>query len=681
MKRVTFYGILFLCSVLGFAQNADKRPMTVDDAMNMVQVGGALISPDGNRVLFSKSELDWEKNRRTTKYFMIPADGGEAFQFVSDAGGSSFRFSPDGKYLTFKRSIDGKQQILWMRMAGGEAVPLTEHESSVGSYKWSADSSQIFFAAPEARSKEEEKKHKEGYDVIYVDEGPHGQEQGSWSNLWQFDVASKKESRVTDEEFIFGNFDVSPDGERIAFTARYTNRRNDRNKDELFVINVADKLKTRLSDNNAPEGNPLWAPDGKTFLYTAADDREWLNRNNKIWIMNPDTKEQRLLSGKYEGNIGSVNWTPGSRSVLFSGQQRTNTNLFRMDVASGDYQQLTNRTGTLRASSFSKDRSRFVYSYTDFDTPGDLYTAAVADLTPVRLTDANPWVEKELLLAKMELVQWQSKGDVEIEGLLHLPAGYRRGARVPLMLNIHGGPGGVFSDRFSAIYHIYAGLGYVSLSPNVRGSGGYTDKLKEGNTFYAAQDGIGLGDYHDLMNGVDYVIQEGYVDPERMALRGWSYGGILGGFTITQTDRFKAASIGAGVYDWTSEYGPGHNHDVRYWVIGGTPWDNPEAYRNQSALTHVKNVTTPTLLIHGMEDPTDKEPQSMMFFTALKDIGKVPVRYLRVPREPHGFREARHQRVRDIEEIQWMQKHVLGIDWTPWERKEEKKEKSDEPTP
>ncbi len=116
-------------------------------------------------------------------------------------------------------------------------------------------------------------------------------------------------------------------------------------------------------------------------------------------------------------------------------------------------------------------------------------------------------------------------------------------------------------------------------------------------------------------------------------------------------------------------------------MIGGTPWDNPEAYRNQSALTHVKNVSTPTLRIHGMEDPTDKEPQSMMFFTALKDIGRVPVRYLRVPGEPHGFRQARHQRVRDIEEIQWMQKYVLGIDWSPWQRKEEKKAAGDEPTP
>ncbi len=172
------------------------------------------------------------------------------------------------------------------------------------------------------------------------------------------------------------------------------------------------------------------------------------------------------------------------------------------------------------------------------------------------------------------------------------------------------------------------------------------------------------------------MIEKGYADPDRLALRGWSYGGILGGWTITQTDRFKAASVGAMVSDWVSEYGPGFNHDVRLWYIGGTPWDNAEAWRQKSALTHVANVTTPTIIFHGINDTTDTEPQSMMFFAALKDMGK-EVRYIRFPREPHGFREPRHQRTRDIEEIRWMQKYVFGEEWTPWEREEEKEEEED----
>lgn len=280
----------------------------------------------------------------------------------------------------------------------------------------------------------------------------------------------------------------------------------------------------------------------------------------------------------------------------------------------------------------------------------------------------------------MKIIQWQSKDGFEIEGLLHLPPGFTQKEPSPLILNIHGGPAGCFVNSFRPHYHVYAGLGYASLSPNVRGSSGYTDKLREGNTVQAG-DGIGFGDYWDLINGIDYIIEKGYADPGRLALRGWSYGGILGGWTITQTDRFKAASIGAGVYDWISEYGPGFNYDVRLWHIGGKPWDNPEGYRRQSAFTHVKNVATPTLLIHGMRDTTDTESQSMLFFTALKDIGKAPVRYIRVPREPHGFREPRHQRTRDIEEITWMQKYVQGTDWTPWERPEEEKSEEKDKKP
>ncbi|MFQ5743212.1 MAG: prolyl oligopeptidase family serine peptidase [Acidobacteriota bacterium] len=673
MKKGTLVVAFVLLVLTGASAQETRRAMTVDDALDMVGVGGALMSPDGNWVFFSKNELDWDDNKRETTYYMIPAAGGEPFRYIGEEGGSAFQFSPDGRYLSFLRSVDEKRQIFWMRTAGGEAVQLTEHETSIGRYQWSDDSTRIFFSAEEKRPEDEEKALKAKADAIFVDEGPNGQSRSYWSNLWMFDVESKKEEKITDEQFIVGSFDVSPDGQRLAFTARYTNRRNDADKSEIYIVNVADKMKTQLTHNHAPEGGLLWAPDGKTFLFLAADDKEWLNRNTKIYLMDPYLREHGLVSGKYAGSIRGVVWTPDSHSLLFTGQQRTDTNLFRLDVASGDVEQLTRVTGTLRASSFSKDRKKMVYSFTDYDTPADLYASSVDDFSPVRLTDANPGLAEKLLLADMKVIQWKSKDDFEIQGLLHLPPGYVEGARVPLILNIHGGPAGVFTNSFRASYHIYAGLGYASLSANVRGSSGYTDRLREGNTV-AKGDGIGLGDYQDLMNGVDSLIEQGIVDANRMGLKGWSYGGILGGWTITQTDRFKAASIGAGVYDWTSEYGPGFNNDVRLWHIGGTPWDNPEGYRNQSALTHVKNVKTATILLHGIEDTTDTEQQSMMFFTALKDIGQAPVRYIKFPREPHGFREPRHQRARDIEEIRWMQKYILGEEWTPWERPEKEKE-------
>lgn len=670
--RISVAVHLILCVATLKAQEPARRPMTVDDGLNMVRVGDALISPDGNWVFFSKSELDWKKNKRKKTYYKISSGGSEAVQFIGEAGGSRFQFSPKGTYLSFLRQVGDKQkanQIFIMRTDGGEAVQLTDHKKGLSRFKWTQDESRIVFLADEPRSEEEEKRHKDGEDAIFVDEGPNGQREGRWRNLWLFDVKEKKETRLTRENFIIGDFDVSPDGWRIVFTARYENRRNQRYLSELYLLAVGDSVKTRLTENRAPESRPTWAPDGKTIAYMAPDDRKWELRQDKIWIMDPTTRTARMVSGAFEGRISNYYWTPDSRKILFSGLQRTNNNLYRLDVTSKKVEQITRLTGSARISSFSADRARFVYSFSDFDTPPDLYTASVEKTEPVQLTQANPWITKDLQLARGEVIRWKSTDGLEIEGLLFLPEDYRKGKRLPLILHIHGGPAGVFTNSFNARYHVYAGLGYASLCPNVRGSSGYSDKFLRGNMH-----DIGGGDFNDLMTGVDYVIEQGIADPEKMGVRGWSYGGILGGWTVTQTDRFKAASLGAMVSDWTSEYGPGFNYDVRLWYIGGTPWENPDAYRKKSALTHVANVSTPTLLLHGMSDRTDTEPQSMMFFAALKDRG-VPVRYLRFPREPHGFREPRHQRIRDIEEIRWMQKYVLGVEWAPWQREGEKAKK------
>ncbi len=678
IKRIaSMFALTALMFVTVFAQDSAKRPATADDQLNMVRVGGALMSPDGEWVFYSKSELDWKKNKRKSTYYRVSASGGEPFRYIGEEGGSAFTFSPKGTYLSFLRPVgEGKEkasQIFIMRTDGGEAVQLTKHDKGLQSFKWSQDEERIFFLASEPLGKKEEKRRKDGYDSILVDEGPNGQSAGKWRNLWVFDLKEKKETKLTDEEHTIGGWDPSPDGKRVLYTARFENRRNQGNLSEIYLLDVESKKSRRLTDNKAPESGPVWAPDGKSFLYMASDDKEWELRNAKIWRMNPDNGDYRMISQAFEGNIrGPLYWSPDASSVYFTGLQRTDSNLFRLQVKSGRVEKLTDWSGTMSVSSFSKDRTRFVCSRQDYDTPPDLWTGRVGGGDMVRLTEANPWIEKELILAQADVVRWKSSDGLEIEGLLHLPPDYSQGQRLPLMLNIHGGPAGVFVNRFDFAAHIYAGLGYVNLSPNVRGSSGYSDELLRGN-----MRDIGGGDYRDLISGVDYAIEQGWADPQRLALRGWSYGGILGGWTITQTDRFKAASLGAMVSDWTSEYGPGFNHDVRLWYIGGTPWENPEGYRQKSSLTHIANVSTPTILFHGMRDTVDTEPQSMMYFAALKDRG-VKTRYVRFPREGHGLREPRHARTRFVREVEWMQRHVLGQEWEPWEREEEKDKKEDE---
>ena len=383
----------------------------------------------------------------------------------------------------------------------------------------------------------------------------------------------------------------------------------------------------------------------------------WTHKADKLWSMNMADGHIQLLSGAFSGRIARYWWSPDGAYIRFTALDRTNTNFYELDVGSGAVNALTGESGDLDVTALSADHRTMAYTFSDFSTPADVFASSVEEFRPVRITDANPWVRGELQLSSMEVIRWPSKDGREIEGLLHRPPG-DASAPHPLLVQIHGGPPGFWDNSWSPRPHIYGGLGFALLSPNVRGSAGYGDDLREAVTFYKG-DGIGYGDYDDLMTGVDDVIARGVADPARIGVRGWSYGAILGGFALTRTDRFKAAALGAGVYDWSAEFGIGYNWDVTRWYIGGTPWSEREAWEAQSTLTHADRITTPVMLFHGTEDHTTSEPQSMMLYSALRSLGRAPVRYLRVPREAHGFREPQHIRRQLLEEVAWIERWLL----------------------
>jgi dipeptidyl aminopeptidase/acylaminoacyl peptidase len=312
-----------------------------------------------------------------------------------------------------------------MRLKGGEGIQLTSHKNSVGSYKWSADASKIFFTAEEPMSKEEQEEFDLGDDAIFVFEGPNGREHARWRNLWVFNISSKKEVRLTDEELIINSFDISPDGKRVVFAATKQETDNFFYRSELYLVDVGNSKPVRLTNNNAPEGNISWAPDGKTFIYHSPSDKDYNLSHGFLWIMNPDSGKKRKLEKPNQGNISSLTWTPDGKSLLFNEGRRTDLNLYKINISTGRIQDITNVKGSLRALAFSKDRTKMVYSYSDFDSPPDLYVSSVGKLNPVRLTNTNPWIEKELSLAKGEVIRWKSKDGMEIEGVLYLP---RRGA-------------------------------------------------------------------------------------------------------------------------------------------------------------------------------------------------------------------------------------------------------------
>jgi dipeptidyl aminopeptidase/acylaminoacyl peptidase len=636
--------------------------MTVDDVLALARVGDVLLSPDGAQVFYSVEELDWPQNETSKRFYTVPFGGGAAREFIGEEGGRSFRFSPDGSHLAFVRNIDDEAQVFALATDGGEARQVTRHAGGIDGFRWGPDSGRIFFSAEEQRSEEDQRQHELGLDPVFVDEAPNGKHEARFSNLWMHDLDADQESRLTGEDFIVGAFDVSPDGGRVILTASPDDRTNYPFLSELYVLENDNGQLTRLTDNRTPERGPLWAPDGNSILYHAPSDAGFELRSGYFWIMDVASGRARQLAGQDQGDVNNVAWSTDGASILFNETRRTDTNLYRMEVASGDVTALTDNRGTMRSRAFSADRSRAVFSFESFTQPADLWTMSLDAVEAVRITDLNPAIGDDIATVDGETLQWAGKGGMGIEGVFMNSLGHQRGRLQPMIVHIHGGPAAAVLNRFYPEFQVLAGLGYAVLAPNVRGSSGYGDEVLRGLIGE-----VGDGEFIDMMAGVDHALANRDVDAERLGVRGWSWGGVATSFTITQTDRFKAASVGAMVGNWAAETGPGFNFDVSLWYIGGTPWDDPEEWAKRSSITHVRNVVTPTIIFHGGRDETSSVGQSLMFFTALRDIGKAPVRYIKFPRQGHGIDEPRLERVQLIEEIRWFKKYIEGIEWEPWE--------------
>ena len=653
----------FLASSPASGQEAGAA-LTFDDAIDMVRVSGPKLAPDGSRVLYVKNELDWDENERKSRIWVVGADGEGARPFTGSSDDSNPEWSPDGRWVSFTRPVgesDRVRQLFVLPVDGGEAIQLTKHTTSVGGYRWSDDGASIFFLASDSLPDDLEKERKNGDDAVFIDEGPNGQTRGSWNGVWRVTVeladAPVDATRVTPERRRVGDFAPSPDGNFLAYVYREENRRNAGHLSEVVLHTISSGEEVQITDNDAPESQLAWSPDGRAITFGAPDLETWELDQGNLYHYDIPTGNVRQLAADTDVDIRGYRWNPGGRSIEMVALDRTDANIFRIDVRSGEVEQLTHGQGIVSGASFDALHRMAAIQYASPRDAGDIWLVDLSDDSRTRLTNANPELADRNLV-EPEVVRWTSFDGLEIEGLLYLPEG--RTAPGAAVLEIHGGPAGVFTRGFDADAQILAAQGYAVLQPNVRGSSGYGDALLRGN-----MNDIGGGDYHDLMTGVDAIIERGVAHPDSLAVKGWSYGGILGGWTITRTDRFKAASLGAMVADWRSEFGAGFNFDVVRWYLGGDPWSNRDYWTERSAYSHLDKVSTPTILFHGTEDRTDTMEQSMNFFAGLRHLG-VEARFILFPREGHGIREPRHRRTLMVEEMRWLQRYVRGMeDWEP----------------
>ena len=675
------FAVLFVAAAFAAASPApaqEKRSMSIVEMIDLPGVGSPRLSPDGSQILYTRSDTDWKKNGRTTHIHRIEADGSGAVQLTNGEHGESHpRWSPDGSRVAFlaRRGESPFTQIFVMRNRGGEAAPLTAHESSVQSFAFSPDGDSLFFVAPDPKTPEEKKKDDLQDDVFAFDEDYKQR------HLWKIaaDSESGEAERITEGDYSIVGFRLSDDGARIAHSRAPSPLYDNRDEGEVWIMDADGGNALQLTDNTVSERGAQLSPDGGTVLFlsdSSADFETYFNDN--IFLVPATGGPHRMLYEAMPHEVQAATWAPDG-SLYFTANTGVRSQLFHAGVDDAEPRALTSGDHTLTGWSFSAAAGEHVFGLNRPTNAGDIHRLPAAGGEPVKVTSVFDYLEETFVRPIQKAVRWPGEDGVEVEGLLFLPHDHEEGARYPLVVQTHGGPAA--SDKFSygrwsSYPQVLTGRGYAVFKPNYRGSTGYGDDFLRdmvGHYFHQA--------HLDVMTGVDYLIAEGLVDGDRMAKMGWSGGGHMTNKIITHTDRFKAASSGAGAVNWISMYGQSDVRIYRTPWFGGTPWqeDAPiDTYWGHSPLKDIYKVTTPTIVLVGENDVRVPPPQSVELYRALKTNGVETHLYI-APREPHGWRELRHELFKVNVEIDWFERHVRGMDYE-WETAPETGDDDEETT-
>lgn len=658
MRTLICLGLLCL-TMAAFAQSA----WTPANMMAYKRLGGVNVSPDGKHVAYTVAEarMTDEKSDFLTHIWVTDGFSAPVQWTFGDKSCSTPRFSPEGQYLSFRsaRDTEGVSQLYRVRLAGGEAEQLTNVTDNISDYSWSPDGKSIAFIMTDSAAVRAKQNQKAKTDWQVVDDFKNAQ-------LFVLTLTKGADGKYPVRQLTNGPFHVvdmawSPDSQTIVFTHQDGSWANAWITSKISTIAATGGKPVALVTEKGANGGATYSPDGKWIAYqTSRGDVEWAAKEGYRVIPAQGGKPTEIAASYDESPNAGPWWSADGKQLYFTEAYHTSSHVYSVPIAGGKPVKVTAHTkGQISAANINR-RGDIAYIFQDTETPAEVYLLASGSAQPRKLTSVHGDYMVNQPIAKSEVSSWKSKDNkYTIEGIVTYPHGYQKGRKYPLILNVHGGPAGVFQETYtgqSSPYPIqaFAAKGYVVLRANPRGSSGYGVDFRRAN-----HRDWGFSDYDDIMGGVDKLIADGVVHPDSLVVTGWSYGGYMTSMIITKTNRFKAAMAGAPVTNLMSFNGTADIPDFLPSYFDKEFWDDPDTYAKHSAMFNIKNAVTPTLVIHGEKDDRVPPEQGLQLHRALQRRG-VPTQMVLYPRQPHGFQEPKFIQNVGERTMGWFDQYLRG---------------------
>ena len=646
-------------------------PLSIDDLAKIREVRDPQISPDGNWIAYVLGTTDAEKDKHDSDLFMVSWDGTQRIQLTSTPESSERapRWSPDNRYLAFLASRGTEEEKkkgtqLWLLdRRGGEAVKLTDIAGGISDYAWSPDAHRLVLVVndfdPNSQPEKKEGWKRKTKPPIVVDRYHFKQDREGYlgalhTHLQLFDVESKKSEVLTSGNFDEENPVWSPDGKWIAFVSNHEKDPDRAENQDIFVIEARPGAEARkLTAFSGPDWRPAWSPNGRFIAYLQGDEPKYsAYQMAKLAVVPAAGGEPRVLTAALDRAVQApLVWSADGSALTFVVQDDRTTYLGRMPAIGGRVEALTSGSRVVSSITSTPAGRIALLGATDAQ-PFEVEAFDGGALRPLS-HENDDWLAN-VQLANVRDFSCRGKDGTEIHGLLFEPPGHAAGTRLPMLLNIHGGPNGQDQHAFSFERQFLAANGYAVLAVNYRGSAGRGAAYQK-----AIFADWGDKEVKDLLAAVDWAIASGIADPARLGIGGWSYGGILTDYTIASDGRFKGAVAGAGSALQTSMYGV-DQYVAQYDLELGPPWKNFEPWiRVSYPFLHADRIHTPTLFLGGQSDFNVPVAGGEQMYEALRSIG-IDTELVVYPGQFHGITMPSYARDRLQRYVAWYDKHVKG---------------------